>query len=250
MEKIGMRNQDKSYTRRLYIDFSDTDRDGHVRLTTWLSWLAELAGDDYEERGLGRDQLIAEGKVFLISRFAFKLRRMPRAYETLSASTWENGTDTVFFNRDYRFVDERGLTVADARSIWLLCDPVRHRILRPAALNHPVNRLDIPLDCPSPEKLPLPEQDAVIGRRPIFYSDLDANDHVFCANYGRIVADALPAERLRPDLQSFEINYIKEAKLGETLTICGQDTDGAYLMAGLHEDGSACFAARIVTGSF
>ena len=135
---IGQHDAAGIYHEDLDVAFRDTDREGNIRLAVWLAWLAELAGDDYEARGLGRAELIRRGQVFLINHFTLKLRRMPRLYERMRAMTWEHGTETVFFRRDYAFESAQGERIADARSTWLLCDPVKHRILRPRVLENEV----------------------------------------------------------------------------------------------------------------
>ena len=227
------------------VPFRDTDREGHVKRSVWLAWLAELAGDDYEARGAGRDALIRQGQVFLIRQFALQVYRAPALYDTLEARTWEHGTQAVFFRRHYAFDTPDGARAADARSTWLLCDPVNHRILRPKALAEPVRNIDAPNDCPDPSDLILPEEAPVLGERKILFTDLDANRHVYCANYGNIIMDHLPETYVRHPFSFFEITYVKEALAGETLTLRGMDTPEGFIMAGLHTDGSVSFISKM-----
>ena len=151
------------YQREQYIPFRDCDCTGRVSLSTWLSWMAELAGEQYELRNLGREQLLENQQVFLLSRISLRVLRHPVSYERLTASTWEKGVDTVFFRRNFDFFGEDGNLCAEGSSLWLLCDPVRHRILRPSALGHPVLDIDRPISCPFPEKLDAPEQSIPSG---------------------------------------------------------------------------------------
>lgn len=56
--------------------------------------------------------------------------------------------------------------------------------------------------------------------------------------------DFLP-EELRTKAFSYEqIDYVSEAKLGETLTICGGEYEGGFLVQGWHERG-LCFSALL-----
>ena len=242
---IGQHDSAGIYHEPLFVEFRDTDRDHHVRLSVWLAWLAGLAGDDYEARGLTRDELIRRGQVFLINRFALKVRRMPRRYESLRAMTWEHGTEAIYFHRHYAFETPAGERIADARSAWILCDPVRHRILRPRALEDEVRNIDRAIDCPELTQITPPDNMAYLGERKIVYSDLDANHHVYCANYGNIVADFLPEALVSRPLSTFEITYVKEALQGETLALYGAETPEGYVMAGRHADGMDSFVCRI-----
>ncbi len=233
------------YEKQLYIPFRDCDASGRVSLRSWLSYLAELAGDQYEQRDLGRDQLLSQNQVFLVSSFSLHFLRHPRAYETLTASTWEKGLDAVFFRRNYDFYDQSGLCAAEASSLWLLCDPVRHRILRPSALGHEVPDIDRPIDCPFPEKIQPFSGGEELGRHTVRYSDLDVNLHIYCANYGSIIMDYLPGDVREKPFERFTLNYVKEATLGETISLKGLKDNSSYTVTGTHENGGLCFAARM-----
>ena len=54
-----------------------------------------------------------------------------------------------------------------------------------------------------------------------------------------------PEEYQRRPFKDFTLNYVKEAKLGETLVLSGFAESGMYTMAGSHEDGSLCFTAQM-----
>ncbi len=233
------------FEKEIFIPFRDCDCTGHVSLSTWLAWLAELAGDQYEARHLGREQLLSQGQVFLVSRFSIRFYRHPVCYETLNAATWEKGTDLVYFRRNYDFTDRDGAVCAQASSLWLLCDPVRHRILRPAAMGHPVLDVDRPTACPFPDRIDPPQDAQPLGRRPVVYTDLDANHHIYCANYGRIFMDWLPDEYRRLPCTGFTLNYVKEATLGETLILSGFAQGSQYTITGTHENGAVCFTAAM-----
>ena len=241
----GMHDTCGIYHEPLFVEFRDTDRDKHIRLSTWLAWLANLAGYDYEVRGLSRDELLQRGQVFLINRFSLRIRRTPRLYEELMAATWEHGTEMIYFLRDYAFETPQGERIADARRSWLLCDPVRHRILRPRELKDEVRSIDRAIDCPPLTQLTAPAEMTLLGQRRISYTDLDANNHVYCANYGNIIADYLPDTLVTRPVSTFEITYVKEALLSETLDISGAFSGDAYIMLGRHADGTDSFITRL-----
>ena len=141
--------------------------------------------------------------------------------------------------------EHEGEPVSDARSTWLLCDPASHRILRPRVMAGTVRDIQRDADCPPVAEIDVPEEMAVLGERRIVYTDLDANRHVFCANYGNIITDFLPEHIVSKPVSTLEITYAKEALLGETLTIAGQETGDGYVMVGRHPDGNNSFISRI-----
>ena len=56
------------------------------------------------------------------------------------------------------------------------------------------------------------------------WSDLDGNGHLFSGNYGDIVWDYLPPDLREREVSVFQINYQKEAGLGEELALSGWRT--------------------------
>lgn len=72
-------------------------------------------------------------------------------------------------------------------------------------------------NCPDCARLKRREGLAVLGERPAYWSDLDANGHVTNAVYGRIATDFLPAEYHSRRLRSFAINFHLEVHL---TTVC------------------------------
>ena len=77
------------------------------------------------------------------------------------------------------------------------------------------------------------------------FTDLDANHHIYCANYGRIFMDWLPEKYQKLPYTHFTLNYVKEAMLGETLTISGLEEQDQYTIVGSHEDGGVSFIAKM-----
>lgn len=84
-----------------------------------------------------------------------------------------------------------------------------------------------------------------MGTRIVRWSDLDGNGHLYSGNYGDIVWDALP-EDLRDQVpREFQINYSKEATLGEELRLVGVREGETYRMEGLGPE-APCFTALCV----
>ena len=102
------------------------------------------------------------------------------------------------------------------------------------------------IDCPDPQKIVLPHEGTEdLGTRVIRWSDLDGNGHLYSGNYGDIVWDALPADLQSRTPREFQINYSKEATLGQELRMVGVRQENEYLMEGLGPEG-VCFSARCV----
>lgn len=86
-----------------------------------------------------------------------------------------------------------------------------------------------------------------LAERPhkVVYSDIDFNGHVNSMKYLEWMADTLSPEILeKSGAFRFDINYIHEAKLGQSLTVCYAFTDGQHMFDIKKADGlSACKAS-------
>ena len=72
------------------------------------------------------------------------------------------------------------------------------------------------------------------------YSDLDGNGHVNNSVYGDMACDVLPMELFEGELKEFAINFVKEAKIGDTITLYGGADGGSRIVAGYIGD-ALCF---------
>ena len=236
-----MRRQDGTYEKTQEISFSLCDFTERLKPSELLCLTSDLAGEDYGDRGLPHDKLLSEGFVFLVSRVRFAIKRNVRAEERIRFITYERKIAGPFCIRDYILEDAGGERIIEGRSAWVLCDPVTRRILRPAHFPYEIqNHEDIELAVGEPDKLRPVENMQKIGERKVVYSDLDGNGHVNNSVYGDIACDVLPMELFRSELKEFAINFVKEAKIGDTITLYGGRDGSSHVVTGYVGD-AVCF---------
>ncbi|MBQ9492893.1 MAG: acyl carrier protein [Oscillibacter sp.] len=236
------------YSRQRELNFLDCDRNKQVRIGALLSILSIWGGYDYDARGLTHEKLTELRQVFLLSRAVIKLHRRPVNGEVLRVDTWEDGFRGPHFRRVYEMYDRNGTLCVSAKSDWLLVDPVLRKIARPSSFT----ARTVPascgreIDCPEPKKIRPPSAaPEELGSRPVYWSDLDGNGHLFSGNYGDIVWDFLPADLQARPVEMFAINYSREVTLGERVRLTGRRTDNLYFMEG-HGPAELCFTAECV----
>lgn len=247
MEDFKQRLYENGYFRQEELGFWDCGPDQRARVSALLSKMASFAGYDYDARGLTHDVLWANREVFLLSRAAIRIHDCPRAGEVLNITTWEAGVKAAHMRRNYEMTDREGRARVSARTDWILVDPETRKILRPSSFTaKPLLDDPRPLDCPEPRKLAVPREGReALGTRIIRWSDLDGNGHLFSGNYGDIIWDALPEELQGRVPREFQINYSREAVLGDTLTLEGRRGEEGFLVEGLGPHGT-CFTALCV----
>ena len=68
---------ENGYFRQEELCFADCDRYQRARVSGLLNKAAAYAGYDYNARGLTHDVLFEMGEVFLLSRMAMRIHRIP-----------------------------------------------------------------------------------------------------------------------------------------------------------------------------
>lgn len=242
MEELRQALMGDCFFRQEELTFRDCDARGRARPGTLLSLLAITAGHDFDARDLNYLRLYELRQVFLLSRIALCIHRHPIAGEVLTITTWENGAKAAHVRRGYEMEDTAGRSCVSARSEWIIVDPDSRRILRPAQFTaERIHCCTRQIDCPECRKILLPEDGLTeLGEHTVAYSDLDYNGHVFSGRYGDILWDALPPELQEAELGELQINYSREATLGEKLRIAAV-RQGDTLLAGGACGGEHCF---------
>lgn len=230
-----------------FLHFYDCDCYERAKLSTILKYIADIAGVDYTQKGFSHQYLWDRGMVFLLSRTSLRIERMPKAYETVTVSTWEQAKKGSQFMRHFEIFDQEGTLLISAATAWLLVNPVSRKILRPEVFTGFMPKLPDKLpDCELPGKLRMPEGQTLVGRRVIRFSDLDGNGHVYNSVYGDIAYDFLPAEYQSRPLRGFQINYQTEAVLGEELELYLAPGDPQCLfLEGRNAAGGNCFVCKL-----
>lgn len=227
------------------LGFRDCDEQKQQRLSSLLDLLVEASGRDYALRGFPHERMVALRQVFLLSRLRLRIVRPLRHPERAEVVTWEDGTVGARVRREYELRDGQGALCCAARSEWLLADPVDHRLLWPHFNGCEIPAVNRTPDCPDCDKLPHhPQGLAPLETRVVRRAQLDGNGHLYSAGYGDLLTDLLPDGGR--SLRSFEINYIRECRLGETLELQGALTGDELQLYGFcgGELRFACRAAR------
>jgi len=221
------------FYRKFTFRFGDCDSQEQATIHALMKLFSELAGEDYERRGMGYELLRQQAQAMLISHLRLKFHRQPVHMEQTIACTWERGAKGPYFLRDFELRTDSGELLVAGTSQWFMVDIISREVLRPVALSEK-NRVIDPrrADCPNCEKLSKSDALPFLGSRPVYYSDLDANGHVNNAVYGRIAVDFLPEELLRKQLEAFSINFSVETKPGESLELCGAQINERFQLRG------------------
>lgn len=228
---------------------AEADRNRRMKLSAALRHMQDAASRHLNALGYPYEKLMEKRQVFLLSKVEVTFQGSPAPEQRITAYTRPHPPKGAYFLRETCFSVENTPLVL-GKSAWILADYQTHQVLRPSAFdwNYPFDQADFDGSI-ARRRIPALEGAALLGTRPIRYSDLDANRHVNNAIYGDIVCDFLPASRLDSHpIRRATLLYEHEAQLGDELQIRGGPTgENVWYLAG-HKNGERCFAAEIVLG--
>ncbi|NWL86900.1 acyl-[acyl-carrier-protein] thioesterase [Paenibacillus sp. 79R4] len=219
------------------------------RVSTLLSWLQRIADEEVARLGLPTEEMMQQGMAWMLTTIDVELpANMPCYGDKITLESWHKGHKGVQWLRDFRIYGKQGERMGQARSIWILVDLEKRRILRPSALPReiPADHEDSVGD--APQKVQIPEG---IDLRPAYdytvrQSSIDMNGHVNNAQFASLGMDALSAEQFARDMTHFRITYHQEAMLGETITILtGEDNEQRCWISSRTTDDRILFEAEL-----
>lgn len=83
------------------------------------------------------------------------------------------------------------------------------------------------------------------NERAIRFTDIDYNGHLNNAIYADIAMDYAPLALSSAPLRRYDINFLGEAKLGDSLDISTHTNGSDFYIGASHERGK-CFTARLM----
>lgn len=136
---------------------------------------------------LTHDELWERGFVFLLTKISIHIERIPTTGEFVDVETWEQGQKGTQYIRSFAFYDEKGESIIEAQTTWVLVNPETRSIIRPADFTGRFNPIPdrTPNVAPAGKIRPVGELKE-IGDRKVVFSDLDQNGHVYNATYSSI----------------------------------------------------------------
>jgi medium-chain acyl-[acyl-carrier-protein] hydrolase len=224
------------------------DLAGRLTMSQLFLIMQEIAGDDSDRTGLGR-QFVADNDIFwVISRASVDVLRPAKAGERVVVTTWHGKAVRYIFPRFFTVESETGERLYEAATLWMLIDRKDRSIVFPSmrgfAMSDPPDLPDIQ---PPPGKIAMPfALDKSALRTPV-YSDFDANGHMNNARYPLWICDLFDLELYQEKgVRSLQVNFMREIMAGDQVEMRYGMQGDVFAVRGATGE-SICFEAR---GSF
>lgn len=196
-----------------------------------LDCFQTVAGIHATVLGIGLKKLLKENQAWVLMRVKYDVfRQIPKESKVI-VKTWPLAVGKVDYDRDYLILDEEGNALVKGTSKWVIIDFKDKKILR-APYNYPCECLENRnYDSFDRIRVSFDESFNVLGTYVVRNTEIDILGHLNNIRYADIIFNFYPYE-----LKNLQIDYLKETKLGETLTIKEKTIEDFIVVAGYVED--------------
>ena len=231
------------YNYSFEIKYQEVDGKRRVRLFNLENYLLEVAGRVADELGFGIAALYPMGLTWILTRVSLEMNELPTHCDKIRFETWIESNVHMLSTRDFRIYSGDKL-IGICKSVWAVLDLQKREI---------VNCFDLPIfhDCVDGEFLNLDRirMSAVMNPtgvvpHTVVYSDIDYNGHCNSCRYLQAMTDAYLPDYYGKTVR-VDINYTKEAMLGETMETHYQVLPDGVQYQQKNEGAQTCCSCKI-----
>ena len=231
------------YNYEYEIKYQEVDGQKKLRLFNLENYLLEVAGTVADELGFGIQALHPMGITWILTRMSVEMYALPTHCEKIRIETWIESNVHMLSTRDFRIYSGDTL-IGQCKSVWAVLDLEKREI---------VNCFDMPifegsvdgevLDMARVRMTTIPEPTGCVPHK-VVYSDIDYNGHCNSCRYLQAMTDAYLPDYYGKTVR-LDINYSKEAMLGETLMTNYLVTADGVQYQQKNENGETSCSAKI-----
>lgn len=222
----------------------DFDSRRRLQPAAILDLFQDVAGEHAASLGMGYDDMIRRGMLWVVLRVAFEQLGQPALFDTVHVRTWPHPPGAVDFVRDYELLAQDGTPLVRGTSQWAVIGAEDRKLVASRRVDFPAAGVRDAHLFPERLRALRPAAEGRLAqtlRSPV--TDVDLNGHVNNARYANYVMDALrPAQPLR----RFQLDYHHEVRTDTPLRLYTACEGGAMQCRGEDEAGTRMFTAEIV----
>lgn len=210
----------KEYSKTYYLSAGECNPQGELPLPLLVNRVIDVATMHANEWGVGYERLIADNHAWVLARVTVEMERYPRVNENYTLTTWIEGYNRLFSQRNMEITDEQGRTLGYVRTIWMVIDLVTRRsadIEQLAYIGENVSSRPCPI-APLGKLRPVTEGRVV--EHTFGYAECDFNRHVNTVRYLELFINQFEMSYFDNHfIHRMEIAFNKETRYGERAQI-------------------------------
>ena len=236
------------YSYEYEIKYQEVDGRKRLRLFNLENYLLEVAGTLADELGFGIAVLHPRGLTWILTRLSVEMYELPTHCERVRFETWIESNAHMLSTRNFRIYSGDRL-IGICKTVWAILDLQKREIVN--YFDDPIfeNAIDGEvLEMPRVRMTTIPEPTGSMPHK-IVYSDIDYNGHCNSCRYLQAMTDAYLPDYYGKKIR-LDINYSKEAMLGEEMQIYYLVTDDGVQYQMKNEAGETSCSAKLSIGDF
>lgn len=228
------------------ITFLQCYPNGTLKHTDLCNILQLTAGVHAELGGISFTDMQEHQQAWVLSRMRVEVKRMPQWRDTITVKTW---IKTLENSRSVRCLevylgDEK---LIGCETFWAVFNTTTRR---PESLALPYDHFQLyPIDATEVPfgKIDFYQEPSLCNTHTVKLSDLDIVNHANSVKYLEWCLDSLDVALITTNqITAFEMNYLKEVALGDTVAIMKHPQEDSTIMTVQRED-KTCFALQLHT---
>lgn len=226
------------------ITFLQCYPNGYLKYTDLCNILQLTAGLHAELGGISFSDMQVHHQAWVLSRMRVEINRLPRWKETVTVKTWINSLEN---SRSIRCLE---MYVGDEKIIgcetfWAVFNTDKRRPENLALPHEHFEKYDDRATAETFSKIDIQHEMHNIGTHKVKLSDLDIVNHANSVKYLEWCLDCVDLAIIQNQkIDSFEMNYLKEVSLNDTVEIKQKTTKDSITFAIQRED-KASFALQL-----
>ena len=236
------------YSYEYEIKYQEVDGRKRLRLFNLENYLLEVAGTVADELGFGIAVLHPRGLTWILTRLSVEMYELPTHCERVRFETWIESNAHMLSTRNFRIYSGDRL-IGICKTVWAILDLQKREIVN--YFDDPIfeNAIDGEvLEMPRVRMTTIPEPTGSMPHK-IVYSDIDYNGHCNSCRYLQAMTDAYLPDYYGKKIR-LDINYSKEAMLGEEMQIYYLVTEEGVQYQMKNEAGETSCSAKLSIGDW
>lgn len=196
-----------------------SDRFGKLRVSVIANFLQESAWLHSNACGIGYKDLLAIGKLWILSGLKIRIEDYPSWGDELTLNTWGNDYEDPFAYRDFELIDAAGKQVICGSTSWLLINATNHRPNRITPEYRKIPARGVGSGSGRADRLPTMKENGNMKTRIVNNADIDIYQHVNNARYVEYCTDLFPSELFeKAEPEEITVNYLSESLPGNEIS--------------------------------
>lgn len=227
------------------INFTQCTPSGYLKYTDMCNLLQLTAAAHSEVGGISFTDMQEFDQAWVLSRMRVEISALPKCQDIVTVKTWINSLEN---SRSVRALEMHvnGKKIIGSETFWAVFNT---KARRPEALALPYDHFELFPDKRATvngfSKISVNPDKESVFEKTVYLSDLDIVNHVNNVKYLEWCLDHVdPKKILNQEIDSFEMNFMKELSLSDNVVIHESETESDSTFSITKED-KTCFALQL-----